>query len=154
MRKIALTFLSCLLAMLLLLPNADPAASQQRKEGEKSDIKKFEDTLPPFKVSTFSGNESRIHAIYLLLSNCATSGRPDVRIAKKPENGEIRFDPIKIPANAKAGSALAHCNGKEVDALGVFYKSKDNFIGEDRISLDVDYKSGFIHRYSYIVDVR
>ncbi len=155
MKNIAQTLSSCSLGMMLLLPGALPAASQQKNQAAaKPEIKKFEDTLPPFKSSTFSGSETRVHYLSNLQSNCSTGERPDVRVVKNPENGGLRFDPIRHPVNQKVGTPLAHCNGKEVDVLGVFYKSKDGFVGEDRMTIEVNYKTGFIHRYSYIVDVR
>jgi hypothetical protein len=48
----------------------------------------------------------------------------------------------------------AHCNGKPVDAISIVYKSKDGFIGTDRMTLDVNYRDGNVIRYVYTINVR
>jgi hypothetical protein len=36
----------------------------------------------------------------------------------------------------------------------MFYKSNEDFTGQDRITVDIDFKTGVIRRYLVIVDVR
>jgi hypothetical protein len=52
------------------------------------------------------------------------------------------------------GNARSHCNGKTVNAVGVFYRSKANHAGADSVVLDVDFKHGRVNRYNYAIAVR
>ena len=106
------------------------------------------------KASTFSGSESRISNLYIVHADCTPGPQPEWRVINKPKHGELRFERMTVPVNLKENTPRAHCNGKPIDAVGVFYKSNDSFVGEDRIILDVNYKVGFISRHVYVVDVR
>jgi hypothetical protein len=106
------------------------------------------------KRSLFVGNESRIGALYAVLSNCASGPRPDVRIVRGPANGELRFEALVVPITRPPGNPRANCNGKNASAVAVFYKAKEGFSGEERIVLEADFKLGEISRYSYLVTVR
>jgi hypothetical protein len=103
--------------------------------------------------STLSGSESRIAAMHSVNPDCSSGSLPKVRIVTKPASGELRVEPIKITVNREATNHRAHCNGKTVDAVAVFYKSKEQYVGADKVVLDVDFKHGGINRYTYAVDV-
>jgi hypothetical protein len=131
----------------LLLVVAAPASLQAQqiiKFGSGSDIKR----------ALFVGGEARIGALYAVLSNCASGPRPDVRIVKGAANGDLRFEAIVVPVTRPPGNPRANCNGKNVNAVGVFYKAKEGFAGEERIVLEADYKLGAISRYNFLVTVR
>jgi len=112
------------------------------------------DSSPQTRASTFSGNETRVAALNYVLSDCSSGPRPDIKILRSPANGDLRFVPITIPLARRATDPLAKCNGKIVNALGVFYKSKEGFTGDDAFLIDADYKLGQVYRHSYIVSVR
>ena len=40
-----------------------------------------------------------------------------------------------------AGNPRANCNGKPVTAVGIFYKSNVDYVGQDNIVIDVDFKA-------------
>ena len=50
---------------------------------------------------------------------------------EKPANGDLRIETIRYIVNRTRDNAFAHCNGKEVDAMGLFYKSNEKFTGRD-----------------------
>jgi hypothetical protein len=104
--------------------------------------------------TTLSGSESRIAAMNFVNTDCSPGPLPEVRIVSSPSSGELRLEPIKYPVSRKDKSNLAHCNGKVVDAVAVFYKSKAQYVGADKVVLDVDFKHGTVNRYTYSIDVR
>jgi hypothetical protein len=106
------------------------------------------------KKDVFSGNEFRLAAMNNVNADCSSGPVPDVRVLAQPSNGELRIEQIRYVVSRAADNYRAHCNGKEVDALGLFYKSRDGFVGEDRISVDVDYKVGTVRRFFYVISVR
>ena len=102
----------------------------------------------------FTGNESRIAAMNYVNADCSPGPVPGLRIVTAPQNGEYRLEEITIPVDRRANDTRASCNGKPVTAVGVFYKSKAGFNGEDTMAIDVDFKSGFIRHYDYKITVR
>ena len=104
--------------------------------------------------SVLSGNETRLGAMHYVNTDCTSGGLPDVRIVTKPQHGDYRMEPITIAIDRPANTTLAVCNGKSVEAVGVFYKPKDEFKGEDTVALDVDFKHGKVRRFTYKITVR
>jgi hypothetical protein len=102
----------------------------------------------------FTGSEARIAAMNYLNADCSSGPVPVVRVATPPANGDVRLEKTTVSANHRATAALSHCNGKPVDAMGVFYTSKGEFTGVDTIILDVDFRHGAIVRYIFKINVR
>jgi hypothetical protein len=120
----------------------------------RSQQAKASDTQPLIKVSVFSGNEVRIGRLYTVLADCSSGPRPDTRVVTPPANGTVRVEAAQLPADVSAGSLRAHCSGKLIDGTRVTYKSNDGFIGEDKVTIDVDYKTGTVRRLNWTIDVR
>lgn len=87
-------------------------------------------------------------------TDCSSGPFADIRVVTPPSHGDIRMEPLDFPVNRKPDSGRAHCNGKIVKAVGVFYKSKQDFVGSDKVVLDVDFHHGYVRRYILQVDVR
>jgi hypothetical protein len=107
-----------------------------------------------FKRQVFSGNEVRIASPNNVRPDCTTGEIADIRVVNAPSNGDLRLDTIKMPVNRGANNSRGYCNGKEIEARAVFYKPKDGFAGEDHFTIDVDFKTGKIERFSYDMRVR
>jgi hypothetical protein len=105
------------------------------------------------RKSVFAGNEAQISAMHWVKMDCTSGQLPDVRIVTSPSKGEIRLEPVQHAVARQKDNDRAHCNGKLVDAVGVFYKANQD-IGSDRVVLDVDFKTGVVHRYSISINVR
>ena len=73
---------------------------------------------------------------------------------KPPANGEITFQEVRAHVEYPKEHFRAHCNGKVVDAVKALYASREDFTGTDRMQIEVDYKTGYVRRYSVIMDVR
>ncbi len=129
---------------------AYPAQAQQ---GKKPEVVKFEDRDVQWKTSVFSGNESRLGVLGGVQADCSVL-LPDIRISKQPAKGEVRLDQTRAVISLTKDNNLATCNGRDVGAVGVFYKSKDDFTGEDRLILDVDYKVGIVRQLTFVINVR
>ena len=147
-------FFRCFVMFVFLVASIQTATSQtptsqnvKKPPPEKTDNRQY-------KVATFSGSESRISQLYLVQADCTAGPQAEWRVINKPKHGELRFERMTMPISLTASSPKAHCNGKPIDAIGVYYKSKDGFVGEDRITLDVNHNVGFVSRYVYVVDVR
>jgi hypothetical protein len=105
-------------------------------------------------ASVFSGNEARVLAPNWVNTDCTSGLRPDVRVTSAPSNGSIRLEDIQIAVSRNSGDSRAYCNGKQVDAVGVFYRSNEGFAGQDRVVIDADFKTGVVRRYTAVIDVR
>jgi len=104
--------------------------------------------------SAFSGSESRIAAMNYVNADCSSGPLPEVRIVTPPGSGDLRMEPIKYAVSRDKSNSRAHCNGKIVDAVAVFYRSKSDYVGVDRLVLDVDFKAGTVKRFIYAIDIR
>jgi len=47
-----------------------------------------------------------------------------------------------------------YCNGKQVGALGLYYKAAEGFVGDETVAVEVDFKTGIVRRYHYTIEVR
>jgi hypothetical protein len=103
--------------------------------------------------SALSGSESRISAMNYVNADCSSGPLPEVRIVTPPGSGELRMEPIKYALNRDKKNPRAHCNGTIVDAVAVFYKSKSDFAGADKVVLDVDFKAGAVKRFIYAINI-
>ena len=126
------------------------APSQAQKRPQAADVQSREIEL---RLSVFSGNELRLGAYWLVNGDC-TSQLVDVRVARKPSKGEIAFKESRTVVEVARNSQRARCNGQPIDAVTAYYTSREDFTGQDRMAVDVDYKAGIIRRYNYIVRVR
>jgi hypothetical protein len=102
----------------------------------------------------FSGNEFRLAAMNNVNADCSSGPVPDVRVLVRPANGELRIEEARTVVDRDADNRRAHCNGKEVDARAIHYKSAAGFVGQDKIAVEVDFKTGTVRRYTYVIDVR
>jgi len=129
------------------------AAWSQQKKGTSSKV----DIAPQsksYRKSVFSGAEIRVAAIASLNADCSPNAVPTVRILKKPSNGKLRIQEIRYVVARRAKSNRHHCNGKEVDANGVFYRSRPEFTGSDSTLLEIDFRNGTVRQYTYDITVR
>lgn len=124
------------------------------KEGAQE--AKIDTPLPErnFKRDVFSGNEVRVATPNNVKTDCTTGEIPDIRIVAAPEHGDLRLDTVKIAVSRPTGNSRNSCNGKEVEARAYFYKSKDGYTGDDKFTVDVDFRTGKVERYRYDMRVR
>jgi membrane protease YdiL (CAAX protease family) len=120
-------------------------------------------TLLPASIDTpatvvskevFAGREARIAAMNYVNTDCSSGPVPDVRIVTSPANGSIRLAQITIPIDRPKSDERFACNGKPVEAMGIFYTSRDGFAGGDTVMLDVDFRHGTVRRITYKISVR
>jgi hypothetical protein len=124
---------------------AKPRAAQPKSKTKLEEV---------YEKEMFSGSESRIAAMNYVNADCSGGPLPEVRVVTAPEGGDVRMEPIKHTLNRDKKNHRAHCNGKTVDAVGIFYKSKNGFAGADKVILDVDFKEGAIKRYIFAINIR
>jgi hypothetical protein len=101
-----------------------------------------------------SGNETRLAAPNFLNADCSSGPLPDLRIVAAPKHGTYRTEETSIAAERAAGTSLAACNGKPVNAVAIYYKPGADFTGTDDMMIDVDFKDGHVRRYVYAISVR
>jgi hypothetical protein len=133
-----------------------PASQDQSAAPQRPDVrpKGAAETHTPFRRVAFSGNEMIMSAFNTLASDCVASVRPDVRVVTQPANGTLRYDAIIAAVERPPGDFREKCNGRRVISVGIFYKSKPGFVGTDAAVIDVDFRQGFIGRFSYDIEVR
>jgi hypothetical protein len=104
--------------------------------------------------SMFTGNEVQILEPNSLNLDCTAGHHPDVRVTTPPSNGTVRTEDSMLIINRTAGDSRAHCNGKRINAVSVLYKSKEGFVGLDKVVLLVDFHTGSLSEFTVLVDVR
>ena len=104
--------------------------------------------------SVLSGNESRIAAFNLVAPDCSSDRQIVHRLVTKPATGSVRVENVKIAVSKPKDSPYAHCNGKEANAVGVFYTAPEGFVGVDKVVVDIDWRNGNVERYTYTIKVR
>jgi hypothetical protein len=140
------------IALTAPLAMVSAAWSQQTKAASKKiDVAPQKEN---FRKSVFSGNEIRIAQLNNVLADCSSGPVPDVRVLTKPENGELRMEEIRYIVDRPPTNNRHVCNGKEVNANGVFYRSRPEFTGRDSALLEVDFKNGSIRQFFFDITVR
>lgn len=133
-------------AALALAGASDRTSAKERKQ-------RVEAAVTEVKRSLFSGSESHIYDFGSLRADC-TIPVADIRIVKAAEHGDVRFEEVKTVATANKSPLQKRCYGKPVDAVRMYYKANADFVGKDRIVVDMDSKLGSIWRVTFTVDVR
>ncbi|MDI1346066.1 MAG: hypothetical protein PSV22_18470 [Pseudolabrys sp.] len=128
-------------------------AGASDRTGAKERKQRAESAVTEVKGSLFSGSESRLYDFGTLRADC-TIPIADIRIVKAAEHGDVRFEEVKTVATANKSPLQKRCYGKPVDAVRMYYKANADFVGKDRIVVDMDSKLGSIWRVAFTVDVR
>jgi membrane protease YdiL (CAAX protease family) len=115
---------------------------------------KIEPPVISLSRAALSGNEVQIAAMNVVEADCSPGPVPDVRVAMPPKSGGLRLSQISMAVDRRKEDARAHCNGKFVQAMGVYYKSASAFVGNDKVLLDVDFRDGSVRRYAIGINVR
>jgi hypothetical protein len=129
------------------------AHAQAKKAEAKAPIeRKLAETQ--VKRDVFSGTEFRVAAMHTVNADCSSGPVPDVRVVTQPTHGDVRLEQVRTVIDFRAEERRVQCNGKEADARALFYKSRDGFTGQEKITVDVDYKTGTVKRFVYSIAVR
>ena len=141
--------LSALIAALMV--EAPAAQSAPKAKTHRGSVQPTDSEI---RRSSFSGNETQLRLFWWINADCSSGIRPDIRIVRAPSHGEMTFKQVYSVVELVRTSPLARCNGQPVDAVGMFYTSEDDFAGQERMTVDVDYRQGTVHRHTVVVDVR
>jgi hypothetical protein len=153
MNKLGLRTACAALVMAVMAITGQAVAQSQQKSSKKASIRADVPELK-FQRNLFSGIEGRIGVMHSVNADCTGGPLPDIRIVTNPADGELRFDEIKFAVDRKPNDPRFHCNGKIVDAVGVFYKSRDGYAGSDNVVIEVDFRLGAVRRFNYSIQVR
>jgi hypothetical protein len=147
----AWVLLACVAIAELLM--AGPAWSQAT---QKARFQKAAIDATPWEArrSVFSGNEMRLGAFGTLNSDCSSGSLPDIRLVKSPASGEISFEETRSIVGVRPTHPWRVCNGLQYDTIRMSYKSRDDFVGKDRVIIDIDFKNGNVRRLTLLIDVR
>lgn len=140
-------------ALLFLVAAALALAGASDRTGAKERKQRAGPAETEVKRSLFSGSESHIYDFGSLRTDC-TIPIADIRIVKAADHGDIRFEEVKTVATANKSPLQKRCFGKRVDAVRMYYKANADFVGKDRIVVDMDSKLGSIWRVTFTVEVR
>jgi len=106
-------------------------------------------------ANVFSGSEVRLYVLSNVNSDCTSGPRPEVRVVTQPANGTARLEEKSMPLNRASSDPNAKCNGKNVDAVVVFYTSNSGYTGLDKLVVETDFNhTGNVRRFEAVVDVR
>jgi hypothetical protein len=147
-------FYNCLDSRTQGVRSSPRSAASQKNNGVKSRTAPKKRLEEFHEREAFSGSEFRIAALGHVRTDCSGGALPEVRVVTPPGSGDIRQEPVKVPVSHQKSHPRAHCNGKIVDTVAVFYKSKSDFAGADKVVLDVDFKVGVIKRFVYAINIR
>src|SRR5262245_60829072 len=101
------------------------STAQAAQKGKQ--LAALDTTSSEVRRSVFSGNELRLTYFYTVNSDCSSGPLVDVRIAKAPAHGDIKFQETRARVELKKDHFRAHCNGKQVDSVSALYTSHDDF---------------------------
>src|SRR5258708_38746998 len=88
-------------------------------------------------VKTTPNKDTQIGVYLNVLPDCTSGPLPTIRLASPPSSGKVVVKTAKVKAtNYKACLAL------EVPAYVAFYKSPPEFVGEDVLTIEVNYLGG------------
>jgi hypothetical protein len=105
-------------------------------------------------VSMLNGNETIVVSPNIVKADCTSDTLPDVRMIGQAANGVVRIENGTVTVNRVATDVRAHCNGKRVEGINVFYKANPGFVGVERIILKTDFRDGTVNELVILVDVR
>ncbi len=137
--------------------NPSVGAAQDSKRGTSTTVKaKIVPALREISIDRelFVGNEAQIGAINYVNTDCSSGPIADLRIVTAPKFGDYRLEQISIPIDRPKDSSRASCNGKPVNAVGVFYKPNTETPGQDVMIIDADFRNGIVRRYRFKITVR
>ena len=140
-------------ALLILAAAALALAGASDRTSAKERKQRAEPSVMDVKRSLFSDSESRIFDFGSLRPDC-TIPIADIRIVKAAEHGDVRFEEVKTVATANKSPLQKRCFGKPVDVVRMYYKANADFVGKDRIVVDMDSKLGSIWRIAFTIDIR
>jgi hypothetical protein len=146
--KIQFVALSGIFALALA---GDASAQGSKKNAPQKASLTFTDS--EVRTAAFSGNNIKVGTLWTVGDDCR-SPQPDVRIIKQPKNGEATFQEFRGSAVLPQNHQRAHCNGKLINGVGVFYQSREDYTGSEQFQIEVDYKLGFVRSYTVYVNVR
>jgi hypothetical protein len=105
-------------------------------------------------MAMFGGNEVTILYPNIVNEDCTSPKLPDVRMQAQPANGTVRMEPTTITLNRPRNDPRSTCNGKKVDAMAVYYKANEGFVGVERLVVRADFRSGNVREFVVLLDVR
>jgi hypothetical protein len=106
-------------------------------------------------VATLNGNEVLVVRPFTINKDCTTGAFPDVRVSEQPKSGSVRMAPVTFTFQPqRPDGPRAHCKGKDIEGMGVYYKPGDGFVGTERLVLKADFRDGRVDEMVVLVDVR
>jgi hypothetical protein len=88
-------------------------------------------------IKTSPGREVRVGIYTSIRADCTAGPLPAIRLAVAPEHGAVTVRRAMLKA-----TNLKQCLATELPAFVAFYRSKENFNGEDRFELEVSSSTG------------
>ncbi|GJE53660.1 MULTISPECIES: 4-aminobutyrate aminotransferase [Methylobacterium] len=95
-----------------------------------------------------SGKVVRLLVAPNLKKDCSAGSMPEIKIAGAPKNGQLKTTTkkLKTPASYR-------CPDKEAQVAAVFYKSKADFTGADRVLIEVKTAEGTVEKQDIRITV-
>lgn len=106
------------------------------------------------KRSIRAGFEAFLGSYLTVDRNCQVGDPPKVEFTGKPANGEMRTRPAALNIRDAPGAPRRGCVGISPRAIGVYYRPKYRFKGEDAMTFRVLFADGRIREVSATVEVR
>jgi hypothetical protein len=105
-------------------------------------------TVTTRSESVASGKIVRLVVAPNLKKDCSAGSLPEIKIAGAPKNGQLKTTTkkLKTPASYR-------CPDKEAQVAAVFYKSKADFTGTDRVLIEVKTAEGTIEKQDIRITV-
>ncbi|HEX4766314.1 MAG TPA: hypothetical protein VH414_08545 [Lichenihabitans sp.] len=110
----------------------------------------------PSTAVEYAATDTRVRFDFLTILNpdCSTMGNLSFRVLTKPEHGEISFVPDDSFPNFKEANVRSRCNVGKVHGLSIYYKSNDQFVGEDKATVLYLYPDASADLMEYEIIVR
>jgi hypothetical protein len=106
------------------------------------------------QITTRPGRMATLDFFYSVYPNCSSRGEPRVQVTSYPENGGFFVATRDRHPKFPLGSNLHKCNARRVPSTVLYYKSNQQYIGNDTVSVEVIYPDGSQTDVNYSITVK
>ena len=111
-------------------------------------------STPPTNKVALSGERVRVGFNFHVNADCRSAGEIKSRVLEHPKNGVLEMVTEKGFPSYPKDNQKYKCNETQSDVQAYYYKSREDFKGEDRFVVEVFFPTGNYRKRLFNIDVR